>query len=135
MTREAFVRAWLETYTRGDLDGAMACYDDDVSFEDPIFGERIEGRAALRAAFGQFFGSGVTRLAFLAWSGGEEGGAAEWEWTAQWGPGRSFLGFDCSNRRFVVRGMSALRFRGGLICRQVDLWDARGALRQLGALP
>lgn len=135
ITREDFVRNWLDTYTRGDLDGAMACYCEDVVFEDPVFDERVIGRAALRSAFGQFFGSGVTRLEFVAWSGGADGGAVEWHWIATWGPGRTFLGVDCSNRRFVVRGMSALAFREGLICRQVDLWDARGALRQLGALP
>lgn len=134
LDREAFVRFWLGTYTRGDLAAAMACYCEDVYFEDPVFGERLEGRASLRAAFAQFFGSGVTALEFVGWTGGQEGGAAEWQWTARWGPGRTFLGFDCSNRRFVVRGMSALTFRDGLICRQVDLWDARGALRQLGVL-
>lgn len=131
---EALARAWLDTYTLGDLDACMAFYADDVVFEDPIFGERVAGKAALRAAFGQFFSTGVTRLRFLRWSGGEHGGAAEWEWTANWGPGRTFLGFDASNRRFVVRGVSALAVRGGKIVRQTDYWDARGALIQLGVL-
>lgn len=132
---ETLARAWLDTYTRGDLDACMAFYADDVVFEDPIFGERVDGKAALHAAFAQFFSTGVTRLRFLRWSGGEAGGAAEWEWTADWGPGRTFLGFDASNRRFVVRGISALGLRDGRIHRQTDYWDARGALIQLGVLP
>ncbi len=131
---EDTVRAWLETYTRGDLDGAMAHYTDDVEFEDPIFGERVAGREALREAFARFFSTGVTKLAFLRWTGGDRGGAVEWEWTADWGPHRTFLGFDASNRRFTVRGVSVLALRQGRICRQTDYWDARGALRQLGAL-
>ena len=131
---ESFVKTWLETYSAGDLDGAMACYTDDVEFEDPIFGERVSGKPALRYAFSQFFFTGVTKLRFLDWSGGPDGGAVEWEWTANWGPNRSFLGFDASDKRFVVRGVSALKLRDGKIYRQTDYWDARGALRQLGAL-
>lgn len=131
---EETVRKWLETYTRGDLDGAMAHYTEDIEFEDPIFGERVRGRQALREAFSTFFATGVTKLAFRRWTGGETGGAVEWEWTADWGPGRSFLGFDASDKRFVVRGVSVLTLRGGRIARQADYWDARGALQQIGAL-
>ena len=130
-----FVQRWLDTYTRGDLRAAMACYTHDVEFEDPIFGERIQGRDALESAFAGFFSSGVTRLRFIRFSGGGSGGACEWEWHANWGANRTFLGFDVSLRQFVVRGVSALVFRDGLICRQTDYWDARNALRQIGALP
>ena len=131
---EAFVRGWLRTYTDGDLEAAMACYTADVEFEDPLFGERVQGRVALRAAFATFFTSGVTRLAFRRWTGSAAGGAVEWEWTATWGPGRTFLGYDCGNRRFVTRGVSVLALRDGLIARQTDYWDLRAALRQLGVL-
>ncbi len=131
---ESFIRAWLDTYNRGDLDGCMACYTNDVEFEDPIFGERISGKAALSKAFSTFFFTGVTTLRFLAWSGGPTGGAAEWEWTTNWGPNRKFLGFDASNKRFVVRGVTVLKLRDGKIVRQTDYWDARGALDQLGVL-
>jgi steroid delta-isomerase-like uncharacterized protein len=132
--REVFVRRWLATYNEADLDGAMACYTDDVAFEDPIFDQRIEGKTALRAAFGQFFFTGVTRLRLLRWTGGAEGGAVEWEWTANWGPGRTFLGFDAGGKRFVVRGVTVLALRDERIHRQTDYWDARAALRQLGVL-
>ncbi len=131
---EDTVRRWLATYSDGDLEAAMRHYSDDVVFEDPIFEQRVEGRDALREAFATFFFTGVTRLAFLRWTGGESGGAVEWEWTANWGADRTFLGFDVSHRRFVVRGASILEFRQGLIARQVDLWDVRSALRQIGAL-
>jgi len=131
---EEIVRRWLSTYTQGDLDGAMAHYAANVEFEDPIFEERVNGRNALRDAFATFFFTGVTRLTFRRWTGGKDGGAVEWEWTANWGPDRTFLGFDVSNKRFVVRGVSVLAFRDGLITRQTDYWNARGALRQIGVL-
>lgn len=135
MSTQSFIRAWLETYTRGDLDRAMACYTEDVVFEDPIFGERIVGHDNLRTNFAQFFFSGVTRLAFHRWTGDDTGGAVEWVWSATWGPDRSFLGVDCSNRRFTTRGVSVLALRDHRICRQTDYWDARNPLRELGALP
>lgn len=132
---ESFVRDWLATYTRGDLDGCMACYTDDVQFEDPTFGEQVNGRAALRNSFSMFFSTGVTALRFLSWTGGPTGGAVEWEWTANWGPNRTFLGVDASNKRFVVRGVSVLTLRDGKIAKQTDYWNAHGALSQLGGLP
>ena len=131
---EAFVRAWLATYTQGDLDGCMKCYTEDVAFEDPIFGEQTNGKVALRESFATFFSSGVTALRFRDWSGGPEGGAVEWEWTANWGPDRTFLGFNVSNKRFVTRGLSVLKLRDGKISKQTDYWDVRSALRQIGAL-
>jgi steroid delta-isomerase-like uncharacterized protein len=133
MTQD-FIRYWISTYGGGDLDACMACYADDVVFEDSIFGDRVEGKPAMREAFSAFILSDVTKLKFLGWDGGPEGGAALWEWTADWGPDRTFLGFDASNKSFTVRGISALTLRDGLIVRQTDFWDARNALRQLGAL-
>jgi steroid delta-isomerase-like uncharacterized protein len=132
---EDFVRAWLDCYTRGDLEGALRCYTDDVVFEDPLFGECTAGRDALRSLFESFFTSGVTALAFRRWTGSEAGGAVEWEWTARWGAGRTFLGFDVSGQTFVTRGTSVLVLRDGLISAQTDYWDARSALRQVGAWP
>ena len=120
-TGEDFIRAWLDCYSRGDVAGALACYTDDVEFEDPIFGEHVQGREALRAQFESFFHSGVTRLAFRRWTGGATGGAVEWEWTADWGPGRTFLGYDVSERRFVVRDEG--RLLSGIIDRLVLLYD------------
>ena len=105
---EHFVRTWLDTYHRGDLDACMACYTEDTEFEDPIFDEQVSGKAALRAAFGTFFGTGVTALHFRDWSGGPQGGAVEWEWTANWGANRTFLGFDVSHKRFVTRGVTVV---------------------------
>ncbi len=131
---EKFVRDWLATYSRGDLEACLACYADDAVFEDPLLGERADGKPAIEKAFSAFFFSGVTKLRFLEWDGGAEGGAVQWEWTADWGPDRTFLGFDASNKTFTVRGVTVLKLRSGKIVRQTDYWDARNALRQLGAL-
>jgi steroid delta-isomerase-like uncharacterized protein len=131
---EDFVCAWLSTYGRGDLDTCMACYADDAIFDDPIFDQRVIGKAAIQEAFAEFFFSGVTQLHFLEWNGGPDGGAVQWEWTANWGSGRTFLGFDASNKAFKVRGVTALKLRDLKIIHQTDYWDAYSALKQLGAL-
>ncbi len=130
---ENFVQDWLGTYSTGDLDGCMASYADDAVFEDPIFEERVEGKDAIRKAFSGFFFSGVTKLRFLDWDGAPDGGAVQWEWTAKWGPGRTFLGFDASNKAFTVRGTTVLKLRAGKIVHQTDYWNARDALSQIGA--
>jgi len=46
---------------------------------------RVEDKTALGNLFSAFILSGVTKLKFLKWAGGPNGGAVRWERTANWG--------------------------------------------------
>lgn len=44
-----------ERWNRGDVDGALEVYSDDVTYFDPMTEMRLEGRKAVDAYFRQFF--------------------------------------------------------------------------------
>ena len=52
---EAGVRAYVDSYNRGDLDGIVAVFADDATVEDPVGTPVKQGQEALR----EFFRVGV----------------------------------------------------------------------------
>lgn len=48
-------RAINERWNKGDVDGALETYSDDVSYFDPLTATRLDGRKAVEAYFRQFF--------------------------------------------------------------------------------
>lgn len=44
-----------ERWNKGDVDGALEVYSDDVTYFDPLTEMRLEGRKAVEAYFRQFF--------------------------------------------------------------------------------
>jgi len=69
---EELVRTYLRTLDTGDIEGRLALFAPDASFEDPVGTPAIVGHAALRAFWAG--GSGLeveTRLEMLAITGNE----------------------------------------------------------------
>jgi uncharacterized protein (TIGR02246 family) len=48
-------RGALERWNRGDVDGCLELYADDVTYFDPITAQRLDGRAAVEKYFRAFF--------------------------------------------------------------------------------
>ena len=48
-------RAINDRWNKGDVDGALEVYSEDVTYFDPLTEKRIEGRLAVEAYFRQFF--------------------------------------------------------------------------------
>lgn len=44
-----------DRWNKGDVDGALEMYSDDVTYFDPLTEMRLEGRKAVEAYFRQFF--------------------------------------------------------------------------------
>ncbi len=51
----ALEQAALERWNRGDVDGSLELYAEDVTFFDPITETRLDGREAVARYFRQFF--------------------------------------------------------------------------------
>lgn len=64
-TMESAVRAYVEAYGRGDLDGIVALFAEDAVVEDPVGTPPRIGRAAIR----EFFAVGVALGARLMLDG------------------------------------------------------------------
>ena len=51
----AIEREINERWNKGDVDGALDVYSDDVTYFDPMTETRLEGRKTVEAYFRQFF--------------------------------------------------------------------------------
>ena len=51
----ALERGINERWNKGDVDGALEMYSEDVTYFDPLTEMRLEGRKAVEAYFRQFF--------------------------------------------------------------------------------
>ncbi|RRH90360.1 DUF4440 domain-containing protein [Variovorax beijingensis] len=51
----AIEREINERWNKGDVDGALEVYSDDVTYFDPMTETRLEGRKTVEAYFRQFF--------------------------------------------------------------------------------
>lgn len=51
----AIEKAINERWNKGDVDGALEVYSEDVSYFDPLTEMRLDGRKAVEAYFRQFF--------------------------------------------------------------------------------
>lgn len=120
------LREILETFDRGDPDGALAlidaAYGDDVEFVDPL--QRLHGKRDFMAMNRRFFGSGqqmrVTiesivgddREAFVAYT---------MRYTPKIGP------------TLTLEAASHCRAEGGAITYHRDYWDLLGSV--MGSIP
>ncbi len=51
----ALERSINERWNKGDVDGALAVYSEDVTYFDPLTEKRLDGRKSVEAYFRQFF--------------------------------------------------------------------------------
>jgi uncharacterized protein (TIGR02246 family) len=51
----ALERSINERWNKGDVDGALEIYSEDVTYFDPLTERRLEGRKTVEAYFRQFF--------------------------------------------------------------------------------
>lgn len=127
--------AWAAAWAAGDVEGILAAYTDDATYEEVPIGVVTHGREELRAhleglksAFPDI--SLVVTNAFVA----DDWAAAEWTVTMTYAgefpgmpPGRG--------QRVSVTGATILELDGDKIHADREYWDAYAFLIALGALP
>lgn len=130
-----WAKNWLESSFIRGLDEVMLHYADDVTFEDSVFGEKRQGKAALREFFAAFFDprSGHQAFTVLSYRGDATGGVVEWLWEGE--HAGDLLGVPAAGKKTTTLGVSVFTFADGLVTSQHDLWNARAVLQQLGAIP
>lgn len=118
MRNKEIIEAFYEAFARGDAEGMVRYYADDIVFEDPAFG-RLEGPQA--ADMWRMLVSQESALAYSkVWSRGDTGGA-QWE-------ARYFFGK--SGRKVHNRVVATFEFRSGKIIRHRDQFSFRHWSRQ-----
>ena len=74
---QALVDAWVEVYSAGDIDGALAFYSDDAAIYSP-YGPAAIGIEALRATHAAWHASGETNKKVVVLNAESDGNLAYW---------------------------------------------------------
>jgi ketosteroid isomerase-like protein len=125
------VKDFEAAFNRRDVDGLLACFTDDATYDDGFYG-RHTGPGELRAMFERMFREGRD----YAWTmevivESVEHAAAEWDF--------SYVVTDAlprsAGRHVRFKGMSLFDLRGAKIRAYRESFDTGVALLQLGFTP
>jgi steroid delta-isomerase-like uncharacterized protein len=124
----------VELFKTNDAERAAEIYAEDVVIDDPMYGERVEGRAAAVAAFGDWFRA-FRIVDFELVESVVEGSriAVHWRWRAV--HQGEYLGVPPSGREFDGWHLMLFDTRDGRVTRDLTCWDCTQffALRELAA--
>jgi ketosteroid isomerase-like protein len=114
------IEAIAAAFDRHDLDAIMSHFADDAVFEAPRgpdpWGQRFEGREAVRAAFaGRFAGIPDIRYQDDRHFVDGDRGASEW----------TLSGTTVAGERIEIRGCDLWTFRDGKVVKKDSFWKIR----------
>ena len=127
----AMVEGFAEAFNRRDIEGIVARFTDDATYDDLFYGEAV-GHDGLRALFTRMLGEAAEAewtLDTMVASPGVE--IAEWTFrlTVSEAVPRS------SGRTVSIRGVSVFELRDGRCCAYREYFDRGVGLVQLGLEP
>ena len=118
----AMLEEITSAFDRHDLDGILAHFADDASFEGPRgpdrWGTRFEGRDAIREAFAARF-AGIPDIRYQGDTHFVDGDRGASEWTLS--------GTTTTGERIEVRGCDLWTFRDGQVVKKDSFWKIRTA--------
>jgi steroid delta-isomerase-like uncharacterized protein len=127
------VRRFVTKFNEGQLDSIADEYDETYVLDFPG-GPTGRGKEGLRRATSEFRAA-FPDLHFATEDLFEERGRVAWRWTMK-GTHRGALGpFAASGRAVVLRGISLVHVRRGLVTYDRVRADMAGLLMQIGAIP
>ena len=117
---EALINRFYEAFARKDAEAMVACYHEEIVFEDPAFGE-LRGRDA-----GDMWRMLVARgkdleVKHSAVSASGDGGSARWDATYT---------FSQTGRKVLNRIDARFKFRDGKIVEHRDTFDLYAWMKQ-----
>jgi steroid delta-isomerase-like uncharacterized protein len=121
-------------WNRGDVDGVLDWYDDEIVWNNVALEEVYRGKAAVGEFLTRLF-TALPDLEFTMGSTVVRGDRIAEEWTIRGTHLGTFLGVPATGRRLEIPGVSLLTMRDGKFLRDDFYFDAAGMLRQAGLLP
>lgn len=129
MENEQLIRKFYESFARGDADGMVECYADDVEFSDPAFGELKGADAKNMWRMLVERGGGTIKINFSNVKANQTKGSADW--TADYI-------FRKTSRQVFNEIHAEFEFKNGKIIRHADTFDiwkwSKQALGPVGSL-
>jgi ketosteroid isomerase-like protein len=114
MDNERLIRQFYESFARGDVEGMIACYADEIEFSDPAFGRLAGADAKNMWKMLVERGRGNIRIEFANVSADADKGAADW--TADYV-------FSKTGRKVFNEIHAEFEFKDGRILRHNDTFD------------
>lgn len=111
---EQLINDFYTAFANGDANGMIACYDDNVTFKDPVFGKLENGRPAKMWEMLLSRKKNTTKVVFDTIEANESMGSANWTATYEYGP---------KNRKVVNNVTANFKFKDGKIIEHVDTFD------------
>ena len=121
---------WIAAWNSHDAEKVVAIFTMDVLYEDVTFGAVNHGSAELRKFAASIF-EAVPDAKFELVNSSVDRGHGSIEWIF----GGTDHGLYKTEKKFSVRGVSAIDLRSGKISRNLDYYDAASIMRQVGLLP
>ena len=122
------------SWNRGDVEGVLAYYDDDITWKNVALEEVYEGKAAVR----EFITRLLTALPDLTFTGRYKiarGDNVSEQWTIRGTHLGTFMGIPATGRAIEIFGMSMLTLRDGKFLRDEFYFDTGAVMRQMGLMP
>jgi steroid delta-isomerase-like uncharacterized protein len=128
------VRGPHSSWNRGDVDGVLAYYDDEIVWTNVALEEVYRGKAAVGEFVTRLF-TAIPDLEFTVQETVVRGDSVAVQWTIRGTHLGTFMGIPATGRRLEVPGVSMLTLRDGKFLRDDFYFDSAGMMRQTGLLP
>src|SRR5207248_152499 len=124
-------RFW-KSFAAKDVEGAVACFSDDIEYEDLCIDHVARGRAEVLRMWQMWFDAAADSFEAELDQAviGPDGYALEW--VVRGRLNGSFGVIQGTGQAFEVRGTSVGRVADGAIVQNRDYWNLASILRQLG---
>lgn len=121
-------------WNRGDLDGVLEFYDDEITWVNVALEETYAGKAEVRAFLAGLFAA-LPDLTFSADYALARGDQVAERWSVVGTHRATFMGIPATGRRIEITGISLLTMRDGKFLRDEFYSDGGAVLRQVGLMP
>jgi steroid delta-isomerase-like uncharacterized protein len=121
-------------WSKGDVEGILACFTDDCVFEDMALQAKFEGKEGVRG-FAQATFAAIPDFRWTPTIILIDGSRAGTEWRMTGTQTGDFPGIPGTGKSFSVPGSSVLEIRAGKIHQNRDYWSLATYLGQMGLMP
>ena len=124
----------LPFWNRGDIEGILAFYDDEITWKNMALEETYEGKAGVREFLTRIF-TAIPDLTFTVQFKIARGDNVSEQWTISGTHLGTFMGVPATGRKIEILALSMVTLREGKFLRDEFYWDTGAVMRQMGLMP
>jgi steroid delta-isomerase-like uncharacterized protein len=133
-TAIGLIEQHMSAWSKGDVEGVLACMAPDVVYEDVGLQQVFTGREGMRG-FAEVLLAAIQDLTWTPQRIFASGSCVSTEWRLTGTQTGDFPGIPATGKFFDIPGVSVTEVANGLIRGQRDYWNMLDLLQQLGIVP